>query len=324
MLQLSKPTWTRESGFNAAACALVEDPKSARLVKWCANYFARRYLFLRNRQCELESEGFAGLMTAAPRFDPERGVQFNTYAKPYVMEEMRRFVRANYSIVAHTRTTFDAQMQINKARREDPRWTELPTGDPGFSEAFDGADYLTPDAIIEADETGADFTARLDAATAILDARETEIIRRRHLTETPATLADLSAEYGVSAQRVQQIEAKALKKAKAKYVQLPDGMGRAMRRARADNIGYAAELKALAPPKDELVTRHQPQRAAKVTLRHAVTGQFGYVDPIPAEFDARMRAQITRTQKRAQAERAERRAWRMRAIAAGLSWAVRQ
>ena len=263
-------------------------------------------------------------MTAVPRFDPERGVQFVTYAKPYVMEEMRRFVRANYSIVAHTRATFDAQMKINKARGEDPHWTELPIGDPEFNEAYVGVDQVTAETIIASEDAGADFTARLDTATAALGAREMSVIRRRYLTDVPATLAELSAEYGVSVQRVQQIEAKALKKAKARYLQLPEGMGRALRRARADNLGYAAELMALAPSKDDLVSRRQPDGVVKVPLPYAGTGHFGYADPIPSEFDAGVQAQIVRTQKRMAVEEAERGARRMRAIAAGLSWAVRR
>lgn len=323
MLQITNPAWTCEGGYNAAARALIEDPKSGRLVKFCASDFANRYRFLRNRQPELESEGYVGLMKAVIRFDPERGVQFVSYAKSYVVEEMRRFVRANYSIVSHTRATFAAQMEINKAKRDNEQWAKLPTGDPQFDEGFTEADYASPEEIAVSEEGEAVLVARLDVAMSALSPRETEMVRRRHLDEVPATLAELGADHGISVQRVQQIEAKALKKAKARYVQLPDGMGYAMRRARADNIGYAAELKALQPPKDELVNP-PPGGAVAVPLRRAVTGRFGYVDPIPDEFDARVQAQIKRTQNRMAAEEAERRAWRIRAIAAELSWAVRR
>ena len=65
---------------------------------------------------------------------------------------------------------------------------------------------------VEREESEEDTTRRLKAAVATLDARSRDILMRRFLAEQKATLHELAAEYKVSAERVRQIEANALKK----------------------------------------------------------------------------------------------------------------
>ncbi|UNC15596.1 sigma-70 family RNA polymerase sigma factor [Acidiphilium multivorum] len=340
MLQLSLPKWTAETGLNAAAEALVVNHMP--LARKHARGYAARYSIERN---ELEGAAFFGLMEAAKRYDAERGFAFATYALPWIKSKLNEHVLANVG-----------PMRIGSRPGEKTaffrlHWVKSRLG------IYDNGDLSADDArkigrilgiseadVVEANRrraapvrldapvnqgAGAELSVEferelveanqlawrkglLQAAMATLNERERAIVEGRHGEGDPAPLATFAERFGISVERVRQIEAKAL-----------DKVGKHMRGNTACSRS-TAEATRLPPPKDELVTRDQPEGTVKVTLRHAVTGQFGYVDPIPDEFDARMRVRITRSQKRAQAERAERRAWRMRAIAAGLSWAVRQ
>ncbi|WP_288039777.1 sigma-70 family RNA polymerase sigma factor [Acidiphilium sp.] len=185
--------------------------------------------------------------------------------------------------------------------------------------------------------------------------RERVIVGGRHGIGDPVPLAVFAERFDISVERVRQIEAKAIKKVKAKYAELSNGTNRETSRAHNNHARYAAELKALTPPKDELVCRSLPEGVVKVPLRHAVAGRFTLARetsasrpaypswgigrqfdhivayrrhlegaPTSNTFEARVRTQIAQTQKRTAAEQAERRARRMRAVAAGLSWAVQE
>ncbi|MBC7982975.1 MAG: sigma-70 family RNA polymerase sigma factor, partial [Candidatus Obscuribacterales bacterium] len=69
-----------------------------------------------------------------------------------------------------------------------------------------------PSVLIERDQWDDDVTDRVGAALATLDERSQQILKRRWMTDDKATLHDLAAEYGVSAERIRQIEANAIKK----------------------------------------------------------------------------------------------------------------
>jgi RNA polymerase sigma-32 factor len=91
--------------------------------------------------------------------------------------------------------------------------------DPEDDENFAPATYLPspnsdPAHSVERDDEGASDHERLSAALAKLDERSRMILSRRWLAESKATLHELAAEYGVSAERIRQIEATAIGKLK--------------------------------------------------------------------------------------------------------------
>ena len=75
-----------------------------------------------------------------------------------------------------------------------------------------------PGQLVEAEEFAEDSSARLQLALTELDARSRDILERRWLAEDKPTLHELAAEYKVSAERIRQLEANAMKKLRAAMV----------------------------------------------------------------------------------------------------------
>ncbi len=342
MLQLSLPKWTPEAGLNAAAEALVVN--HMRLARKHARGYAARYSIERS---ELEGAAFLGLMEAAKRYDAERGFAFATYALPWIKSKLNEHVLAN---VGPTRigsrpaekTAFfrlhwvksrlgiydngdlspnDARkigriLGISEAdvleanrRRAAPVRLDAPVDQDGGGTTLHAHAELSVEferELVEADQL-AWRKGLLQAAMATLSDRERAIVEGRHGDDEAAPLAAFAERFGISVERVRQIEAKALDKV-ARHFRAVAGSQQAQR-TRHDR--HIVALTWALDPNDN-------------ALRACITGRFGYADPIPVEFDARVQAQITRTQKRIEVEEAERRARRMRAIAAGLSWAAQR
>ena len=76
-------------------------------------------------------------------------------------------------------------------------------------------DQTDPSQLVEADDFAEDSSARLQVALEELDARSRDILERRWLAEDKPTLHELAAEYEVSAERIRQLEANAMKKLRA-------------------------------------------------------------------------------------------------------------
>jgi len=214
---------------------------------------SRNYLGYGLPQADLIQEGNVGLMKAVRRFDPERGVRLVSFALHWIRAEIHEYILRNWRLVKVATTKAQRKLFFNLRSMKSRAATLSPaearaiaaelrvkpeevvememrlsgrdvTLDPQPDE--DGNSmapiaYLTdredePAQILERKETAETRTAGLTRAIAKLDARSRRIIEARWLREDdPATLQDLADEYGVSAERIRQIESKALKSMRA-------------------------------------------------------------------------------------------------------------
>jgi RNA polymerase sigma-32 factor len=204
---------------------------------------------------DLVQEGNVGLMKAVKRFDPAVGVRLVSFAVHWIRAEIHEYVLRNWRLVKIATTKAQRKLFFNlrKAKKnlawlsaEETRAVARDLGvtpaevsqmeqrlaarDVAFDPAPDAdeedgsytpAAYLpAPDAdpavAVERDEWEGASSTRLKHALATLDDRSRAIVQRRWLVdEGKATLHELAAEYSVSAERIRQIEANALKKLKA-------------------------------------------------------------------------------------------------------------
>jgi RNA polymerase sigma-32 factor len=210
----------------------------------------RGYLGYGLPHADLIQEGNIGLMKAVKRFDPERGVRLVSFAIHWIKAEMHEFVLRNWRLVRIATTkaqrklffnlrsmkpgleplTQDEIMRVARALRVKPEEVaememRLAGQDLALEPAVDDDDdayapisYLAdpqdePSRVIEVEQTSRLRREGLSKALAGLDPRSRRIIEARWLREQDsATLHDLAAEFRVSAERIRQIEAKALQK----------------------------------------------------------------------------------------------------------------
>ena len=212
---------------------------------------ARGYLGYGLPHADLIQEGNIGLMKAVKRFDPERNVRLVSFAIHWIKAEMHEFILKNWRLVKLATTKAQRKLFFNlrsmkkglgplsqdaiedmarqlRVKPEEVREMEMRiSGQDVALEANDDDEdsyapiaYLTdadnePSRLLEADETERVGAQGLKAALASLDERSRRIIEARWLREkNPATLHDLAAEFKVSAERIRQVEAKAMQKMK--------------------------------------------------------------------------------------------------------------
>jgi len=233
----------RERGDLEAARALVLS--HLRLVV----AVARGYLGYGLPHADLIQEGNIGLMKAVKRFDPERGVRLVSFAIHWIKAEIHEYILRNWRLVKVATTKAQRKLFFNlrsmkndlapmsgeevervasELRVKPEEVVEMETRLSGHEIAFEGdrededafapADYLAdsqaePYRVLEAREEERNKVEHLKSALDALDARSRRIIQARWLREkNAATLHDLAAEFGVSAERIRQLEAKALQK----------------------------------------------------------------------------------------------------------------
>jgi RNA polymerase sigma-32 factor len=210
---------------------------------------SRNYLGYGLPQADLIQEGNIGLMKAVRRFDPERGVRLVSFALHWIKAEIHEHVLRNWRLVkiattkAQRKLFFNlrsmkrssqslSQAEANAIAKElgvKPEEvlemeTRISGGDvsldptPGDEETVTPIAYLAdsddePAEILVRKETAENRSKGLRTAMAQLDDRSRRIIEARWLREDDetATLQELADEYGVSAERIRQIESKALK-----------------------------------------------------------------------------------------------------------------
>jgi len=212
---------------------------------------ARGYLGYGLPHADLIQEGNIGLMKAVKRFDPERGVRLVSFAIHWVKAEMHEYILRNWRLVKVATTKAQRKLFFNlrsmkqglapltanevgrvardlKVKPEEV--VEMETRLGGHDVTFEAEDseegyapvhYLAadpsaePSHVLEAEQEERVQGAGLRQALATLDPRSRRIVESRWLKEKdPATLHDLAAEFKVSAERIRQIEAKALEKMK--------------------------------------------------------------------------------------------------------------
>ncbi|RDZ27532.1 RNA polymerase sigma factor RpoH [Lysobacter silvisoli] len=206
---------------------------------------------------DLIQEGNIGLMKAVKRFDPEQGVRLVSFAVHWIRAEMHEFILKNWRIVKVATTKAQRKLffnlrksktrlgwmnaeevrlvaqDLNVSEREVLEMESRLSGrDIGFDAPADEDDdhappspaaYLRahdedPSQSYEREDEEDNQLALLREGMAGLDQRSRDIVKRRWLdADSKVTLQELADEYGVSAERIRQIEANALKKMRALF-----------------------------------------------------------------------------------------------------------
>lgn len=200
---------------------------------------------------DLIQEGNVGLMKAVKRFDPTVGVRLVSFAVHWIRAEIHEYVLRNWRLVKIATTKAQRKLFFNlRKSKKNLGWltvseTQAIANDLGVSTSevtdmeqrlssrdlsFDPApdadeedntyspsSYLPhpesdPSVAVEREQWDDDTADRLTQAMDTLDERSQHILRSRWMTEQKATLHELADKYGVSAERIRQIEANAIKK----------------------------------------------------------------------------------------------------------------
>lgn len=214
-------------------------------------HIARSYSGYGLPQADLIQEGNVGLMKAVKRFDPNQGVRLVSFAVHWIKAEIHEFVLRNWRIVKIATTKAQRKLFFNlRSAKKRLAWLNsdevdaiakdldvkpevvremegrLTAHDAGFDAApgeDDESSWQAPvhfldDAAAdpatqwEDSDWGDDATRRLQLALEALDDRSRDILQRRWLADQKATLHELADVYGVSAERIRQLEKNAMKK----------------------------------------------------------------------------------------------------------------
>lgn len=212
-------------------------------------YVARSYSGYGLSEADLIQEGNVGLMKAVKRFNPEFGVRLVSFAVHWIKAEMHEFILKNWRIVKVATTKAQRKLFFNlRGSKKRLGWmneneVKYVAGELGVEphqvrlmegrlasqdEAFDGyndddEDFASPARYLEdTDSNPADITEfqrqalgqqkQLQAAFQQLDDRAQMILQRRWLGDQKSTLHELAEEFGVSAERIRQLEQNAIKK----------------------------------------------------------------------------------------------------------------
>ena len=211
-------------------------------------HVARGYSGYGLPHADLIQEGNVGLMKAVKRFDPEVGVRLVTFAVHWIKAEIHEYVLRNWRIVKVATTKAQRKLffnlrksknrigwfsndEVNAVAKDlgvDPAEvlrmeSRLSAKDMTFDAPVGDDDSYTPSMFLEDDshdpaqqaeaDNWQDIQSRkLQIALATLDERSQDILQQRWLSEDKPTLHDLAAKYGISAERIRQLENNAIKK----------------------------------------------------------------------------------------------------------------
>ncbi len=199
---------------------------------------------------DLIQEGNVGLMKAVKRYNPEKGVRLVSFAVHWIKAEIHEYVLRNWRIVKIATTKAQRKLFFNlRGAKQKLAWLTNDEADAiaadlgvepqqvremeqrlaardaafdapadeddeqGFSPVYYLEDHSAdPALMLENADSKQDSQGRMAAAMAKLDERSQDILRSRWLAEKKATLHDLADRYGVSAERIRQLEQNAMKK----------------------------------------------------------------------------------------------------------------
>ena len=216
-------------------------------------HIARGYLGYGLPMGDLVQEGNVGLMKAVKRFDPSVGVRLVSFAVHWIRAEIHEYVLRNWRLVKVATTKSQRKLFFNLRRMKknlawlseeetqavardlgvhasdvremeqrlsarDMSFDPVPESDEEES-SYSPAMYLPasdadPAVLVEREEWDEDSSDRLSVALESLDERSRSILKRRWMTDDKATLHELADEYGISAERVRQVESNAINKLK--------------------------------------------------------------------------------------------------------------
>ena len=213
---------------------------------------ARGYLGYGLPLSDLIQEGAVGLTKAVRRFEPDVGVRLVSFAIHWIRAEIHEYILRNWRVVKIATTKAQRKLFFNlRSRKKRLGWfskdevedvarelgvkpetvLEMESRLANHDMAFDGMDSdddespaapsafipdsrMEPAAMFEHDDTEASQRERLYAALSSLDERSKTILTERWLAEKKQTLQELANRFGVSAERIRQIEKNAMRKLK--------------------------------------------------------------------------------------------------------------
>ena len=220
-------------------------------------YIAKSYSGYGLNLSDLIQEGNIGLMKAVKKYDPDKNLKLITFAVYWIKSEIHEFVIKNWKIVKVATTKAQRKLFFNlRSKKKSLDWltkeeaekiakdlnvevkdvlhmeNRLSSNDASFDapvasdnddEMMSPSQYIEdktydPEIIVAKAEADDLNHNELSDALKMLDDRSKDILQRRYLADSKATLHDLADEYGVSAERIRQIENGALKKLKALMV----------------------------------------------------------------------------------------------------------
>src|SRR6056300_50896 len=220
-------------------------------------HIARSYSGYGLSEADLIQEGNVGLMKAVKRFDPTKGVRLVSFAVHWIKAEMHEFILRNWRIVKIATTKAQRKLFFNlRSSKKRLGWLSNDEADAvaedlgvdvkvvqqmegrmaSYDMAFDAdndsddeAAYKAPAYFLE--DQSSDIAAQIEdeeweettnnnlyLAMECLDERSKDILASRWLSDDKATLHELADKYGISAERVRQLEKNAMNKIKAKMV----------------------------------------------------------------------------------------------------------
>lgn len=221
-------------------------------------HIARSYSGYGLAQADLIQEGNVGLMKAVKRFNPEYGVRLVSFAVHWIKAEIHEFILRNWRIVKVATTKSQRKLFFNlRSQKKKLAWLShdelhavaedlgvepkvvremegrLSSHDTAFDGPMDDDDdsaykapayYLEdrrgdPAVQLENSDWTEDSNGRLMEALGMLDERSQDILRERWLSESKATLHQLADKYGISAERIRQLEKNAMKKIRLQMVE---------------------------------------------------------------------------------------------------------
>ena len=221
-------------------------------------HIARSYSGYGLSQADLIQEGNVGLMKAVKRFDPTYGVRLVSFAVHWIKAEIHEFILRNWRIVKVATTKAQRKLFFNlRSQKKRLAWLnneelqavaddlgvdphvvremegrmashdtafDAPVGDEDDSAYQAPSQYLEdhrsdPAMLLEQSDWTEDSNGRLMQALASLDERSQDILRERWLTDGKSTLHELADKYGVSAERIRQLEKNAMKKIRTLMVE---------------------------------------------------------------------------------------------------------
>src|SRR6056300_955998 len=220
-------------------------------------HIARSYSGYGLAEADLIQEGNVGLMKAVKRFDPDRGVRLVSFAVHWIKAEMHEFILRNWRIVKIATTKAQRKLFFNlRSSKKRLGWLSNDEADAvaedlgvdvkvvqqmegrmaSYDMAFDADNDSDDDAAFKApayylEDQSSDLAAQIEEeeweettnnslylAMEGLDERSKDILASRWLSDDKATLHELADKYGISAERVRQLEKNAMNKIKAKMV----------------------------------------------------------------------------------------------------------
>ena len=217
-------------------------------------HVARGYSGYGLPHADLIQEGNIGLMKAVKRFDPSINVRLVSFAVHWIRAEIHEYILRNWRIVKLATTKAQRKLFFNLRKNKkhlgwfsskeveavardlnvpeatvlemEKRMSAHDASFDGYGDADDDSDFrpspagylrddsMEPAAVLEAEDWEAHNNQRLSLVLDDLDERSRDIVQSRWLSEKKATLHELADKYGVSAERIRQLEKNAMKKMK--------------------------------------------------------------------------------------------------------------